>query len=131
MRWIKNCIPTHKECLKSVDGLLPSRLIDVGSLNKAGLEPFLWVNPLPYSFVDGETSAIEPERGVYIALSYCWGKEPFFMTTLLTLEERKKAIPMHLMPATIRDAIIVTRLLGIRFLWVDVFCILQGPYKEA
>jgi hypothetical protein len=128
---MKNCVLTHKECPKSVDGLLPSRLVDVGSSKKAGLEPFLWVNPLPYSSVDGETSAIEPERGAYTALSYCWGKEPFLMTTPLTLEERKKAIPMHLMPATIRDAITITRLLGIRFLWVDAFCILQGPSEEA
>jgi hypothetical protein len=35
------------------------------------------------------------------------------------------------LPKTIRDAVIITRKLGIRYLWVDAICILQGKNEEA
>jgi hypothetical protein len=34
---------------KSADGLLPSRLVDIGSSKERGFEPFLWVNRLSYT----------------------------------------------------------------------------------
>jgi len=131
MGWMKDCLLSHSECRRSVNNLLPSHLVDVGSSKKRGFKPFLWVNPQLNGSVDGGSSAVGTERGAYTALSYCWGKEPFLTTTPLTMEERKRAIPMCLLPATIRDAITVTRILGIRFLWVDALCILQGPSEEA
>ena len=35
------------------------------------------------------------------------------------------------LPRTVRDAVVVTRLLGARYLWVDRLCIVQGPSAEA
>lgn len=128
---MKDCLLSHSECRRSVDGLLPSHLVDVGSSKERGCEPFFRVNPQLNGSVDDESSAVGTERGAYTALNYCWGEESFLTTTPLTLEERKEAIPMYLLPATIQDAITVTRILGIRFLWVDALCILQGPSEEA
>lgn len=39
-------------------------------------------------------------------------------------------IPLAKMPATCRDAIRVTRALGLKWLWIDAFCIIQGSYAD-
>ena len=36
-----------------------------------------------------------------------------------------KGLPLSVLPATIRDAIRLARDLGLRFIWIDAFCILQ------
>ena len=61
----------------------------------------------------------------YVALSYCWGGDQAVKTTKATLEKHKTGIPIYSLPATIRDAITVTRRVGIGFLWVDSLCIIQ------
>lgn len=62
----------------------------------------------------------------YLALSYCWGQsnEPA-KTTRSTVQTRKQKIHMTELPKTIQDAILFTRLMGIRYLWVDAVCIIQ------
>jgi hypothetical protein len=62
----------------------------------------------------------------YVALSYCWGNQPTLTMTKENLESMRNRILMASIPRTIRDAIIITRHLGIQFLWVDALCILQG-----
>ncbi|KAF6831669.1 heterokaryon incompatibility protein [Colletotrichum musicola] len=47
------------------------------------------------------------------------------MTTSKTLEEYKKSLPMDLLPQNFLDAILVTRKLGLRYLWIDALCIVQ------
>lgn len=51
-------------------------------------------------------------------------------TTSSNILERRKTIDMDHLPETIRDAIQITRKLGLRYLWVDAFCILQGLNDE-
>jgi len=65
------------------------------------------------------------ERARYVALSYCWGGTQKVVTTLRTLSEHINTISLEILPRTIRDAIQVTKQLGIRFLWVDSLCIVQ------
>lgn len=40
-------------------------------------------------------------------------------------------IPVRRMPQTLTDAVEVTRQLGLRFLWIDALCILQGPRTDS
>lgn len=62
----------------------------------------------------------------YAALSYCWGSgENQAKTTVATLSARQAGITEAESPPVIREAIQVTRALGIPFLWVDALCILQ------
>ncbi|KAH7377834.1 heterokaryon incompatibility protein-domain-containing protein [Pyrenochaeta sp. MPI-SDFR-AT-0127] len=72
----------------------------------------------------------------YIALSYVWGTstgEPF-QTVLENFDalqqENAFNIPRYSsrMPKTIRHAIDLTQALGIRYLWVDKFCIIQDDH---
>jgi hypothetical protein len=70
----------------------------------------------------------EGEQGRYIALSHCWGqlKEGRkFCTYQCNLQDRYKSIDFKKLPKTFQDAVIVTRGLGKRFLWIDSLCIIQ------
>ncbi|KAH9482132.1 hypothetical protein JR316_0004227 [Psilocybe cubensis] len=80
-----------------------------------------------------------PANVTYVALSYVWGKiDPTKILRLTKGTINDLAVPGALLqqqnyditPITIRDAIQVTREIGIRYLWVDSLCIVQddvGP----
>jgi hypothetical protein len=68
--------------------------------------------------------------GKYIALSHCWGKELTFVTTRETLGKRMEDIQLEELPQTFRDAVEVTRALGLRYLWIDSLCIIQGDQLD-
>lgn len=99
----------------------PSRLIDLGVAGQpeSSVGPYLYI-----------TQEQKIRQGRYVCLSYCWGPRPAFTTSSTTLIERKRGIPVESLPRTIKDAIDITRMFGIRFLWVDALCILQGTNKE-
>ncbi|RFN53401.1 hypothetical protein FIE12Z_2226 [Fusarium flagelliforme] len=63
-------------------------------------------------------------------LIYCWGISPQFITTKATLEDRKSKIAITDLPKTHQDAIILTRYLGVRYLWIDSICICQDDYED-
>jgi hypothetical protein len=61
----------------------------------------------------------------YAALSYCWGGDQMAKTVKSRVAAYEKDIPLHTLPRTIHDALIVTRGIGLRYLWVDAMCIVQ------
>jgi hypothetical protein len=119
--WVQNCRQTHQNCgsyhTKMGPKVLPTRLIDVGT-DIPDQPPKLFI-PLRH------LRSLE-----YIALSYAWGPVGNFVkTTSFNLEAMTQHLPWTQLPKTIQDAIMVTRRLGVRYLWVDALCILQseGP----
>lgn len=68
----------------------------------------------------------------YVALSHCWGPpgSPRFTTTHETLEARKTGIPWSEIPCTFQDAMVFTHRLGVRYIWIDSLCIIQGDAKD-
>jgi hypothetical protein len=70
------------------------------------------------------------QRGHYAALSYVWGGQQTYQTTIDTISEKVNGMPIAKLPKTIQDAIIVTRQLRIKYLWVDVFCIIQDSEED-
>jgi hypothetical protein len=117
-RKLKVCQERHSCSDKSIP-YLPTRIIDVGSAD--GKWP-------PHLFVPRKGV-----RGQYTALSYCWGGDQ--MTTKTTsdrLHMYMKRIEVDSLPKTAQHALIVTRKLGFRYLWVDAFCIVQdSPQDKA
>ncbi|KAF5973648.1 hypothetical protein FBULB1_8221 [Fusarium bulbicola] len=119
--WIQNCSANHKKCRIQPESChlrktTPTRLIDVGSQNGASV---------PKIVITTTSSEME-----YFALSYVWGSgHDFAKTTASNLEEMKKGLPWDELSKTVQDAIIFTRKLGFRYLWVDALCILksEGP----
>lgn len=112
-----NCVENHA-CDSAWDSDLPARLLDLE-------------NPEPdrIKLVTTEHAFTEEQRnnGVrYVALSYCWGESTPFTTTSSTLRSRLQGFLVSSMPLTLRDAVKVTKGLGIRYLWIDALCIVQG-----
>jgi hypothetical protein len=121
--WLEDCDTGHRHCRGHVSTRLPTRLIDVGTDSAPALRLV-------------ETRQNTGKVDKYIALSHPWGDPkvhpPFctWRTDTLgdgnTVEAFKHKILLHLMPATYRDAVAVTRALGVRHLWIDSICIIQG-----
>lgn len=67
----------------------------------------------------------------YITLSYVWGDgDQSHKTTTENILQYSEKINARCLPQTILDAIIVTRALGFRYLWVDSLCIIQDSNGE-
>ncbi|CAG7562024.1 unnamed protein product [Fusarium equiseti] len=123
-RWIRNCRDSHRQCRhpdaqNNLDWL-PSRLVDVGTDDST--------QPPRLFFPRKDQGSKNPE---YVALSYAWGpvSNHSFKTTASNLQAMLESLPFSQLPKMIQDAIIFTRKLGFRYLWVDALCILQseGP----
>ncbi|KAK7417653.1 hypothetical protein QQX98_004474 [Neonectria punicea] len=118
--WISKC-DKHERCSQQ-SRLLPSRILDVGTHESGNL----------VKLVEMSTSeqGKQPE-GKYIALSYCWGSGPkAYFTTQATLDEKREGIDIASLPATFRDAITLSRTLGVQYLWIDSLCICQDHLKD-
>ncbi|KAE8451812.1 hypothetical protein EG329_002652 [Mollisiaceae sp. DMI_Dod_QoI] len=111
-RWLDECDRNHTACVSSQGPpVLPSRVIDVSSA-----QPFLYQS-------DGKC-----ER--YTILSHCWGKQQIITTKLGDLETRLKEVSLASMSKTFREAVEITRRLGLRYLWIDSLCIIQDSIRD-
>lgn len=115
-KWLSHCIDHDSGCRAPNPDFRPRRLIDVGSAG-GRREPFL---------------ANTVESGSYACLSYCWGPDSYDVLKTLShnLEAHRQAIPLLSLPASVRDAVLVCRGLGIRYLWVDSLCIVQDDKHD-
>ncbi|KAM0812427.1 putative Heterokaryon incompatibility domain-containing protein [Seiridium cardinale] len=102
-RWLSICDKEHSQCQLEEPAIFPGLLV-----------------------IDcHELKIVPPTQGCkYVALSYVWG------ASYTSAQESKHAISgtdlthAHL-PRTIRDSVTVTLQLGLRYLWVDRYCIDQ------
>ncbi|KAH8585613.1 heterokaryon incompatibility protein-domain-containing protein [Bisporella sp. PMI_857] len=111
--WLRRCASDHPTCPALIDRQLPTRVVDVGSEENA---PRLLLS--------------EGRYGQWVALSHCWGKTLALKTELKNLEKHCKELPLYDLPATFQDAIVITRSLGIPFLWIDALCIIQDSTED-
>jgi hypothetical protein len=84
------------------------------------------------SFIDVHDLCIvaQNSRAKYTALSYVWGKaQSPFQTTKSNQEELHKpgsfSKKWSQLPRTVQDAILLSRQLQVRYIWIDRFCIVQ------
>jgi hypothetical protein len=125
-QWAATCDgnATHPTCNSAARAeekkRIPTRLIDVGTTGDDMVH--LW-----------ETKP--GDSAEYVALSHPWGKSPHFCMYRTNIEEEKRGIELSAIkrgihqtsiPDTFLDAIITTRALGQRYLWIDSICIDQG-----
>ncbi|RII15207.1 hypothetical protein CUC08_Gglean003674 [Alternaria sp. MG1] len=89
---------------------LPTRVVYVGTDD--GNDP-----PRLYSS-NGEIAG-------YVALSYCWGGSQRHQTERSRIERYTHALPLEGLPKSLQDAILLTRALGIQYIWIDSLCIIQ------
>ncbi|CBY01670.1 hypothetical protein LEMA_P004570.1 [Plenodomus lingam JN3] len=71
------------------------------------------------------------EEYSYGTLSYCWGGFQAIMTTRETIASHKHGVLIDTLPRTIQDAVWVTTVLNLQYLWVDVLCIIQDDEEDV
>ncbi|KAK4443014.1 HET-domain-containing protein [Podospora aff. communis PSN243] len=115
-KWLRECDENHKSCVtKPISQIRsPTRLIDVGTTTAPHARLF---DTKPDVMLD------------YVALSHPWGAEPHFCTYRTNINQHRQEIPVTSsdFPDNFRHAIQTTRELGLRYLWIDSICIIQGP----
>ena len=75
-----------------------------------------------------ETSSLEPAP--YAALSYCWGGPQPITTTSASYPRHSLIINKESLPPSVRDAVLLTEKIGIKYLWIDAFCIIQDDETD-
>jgi len=66
-----------------------------------------------------------------MTLSHCWGNVKVIELGGENMEQMETGIPMSDLPKLYQDAVISTRELGVRYLWIDSLCIIQGQDEVA
>ncbi|KAL6707267.1 hypothetical protein ACN47E_004255 [Coniothyrium glycines] len=112
---VRQCCTQHAACNIPPHGFTPTRLLYVGGgeQNLRLCETHSWTQPV-----------------AWVALSHCWGgKKP-----LSLIQETYHAFQEHIdiaqLPNTFKDAITVTMMLGLPYLWIDSLCIIQGDKDD-
>ncbi len=109
-----------KECREHHDHSSSARGLDIQSLGNAS---FRVIDVANHRLV--ELSTGRP----YVALSYTWGGTMDKYPLALALGKDGK-LSLENIPPTIRDAIVLTNLLGQKYLWVDWICIKQDDPED-
>lgn len=121
-KWIKSCDSTRH--LPERSRFVPTRLLSVGDDSSTCVR-------LVSNFGNKSPPVL------YVALSHRWGVAPtvagkFATTTIdnIKLISAEKGVSDGSLPQTFQDAVIITRKLGVKYLWIDSLCILQKNGQE-
>lgn len=114
-QWIFQCQAEHTLCKPAADSTLPHRVLKIKS-----------IQPLRVQVVEDCT-----DRRSYVCLSHRWSPQ----TELKSLKKEnlhlyKGGIPEDNINLLMRDAIRATFRLGLRFIWIDCYCIIQDDKKD-
>lgn len=120
--WVDDCKLNHPTCNLAESPWLPTRLLDVGSLDGTELPRLV------------ETSK-EDIGAPYAALSHMWGdptqgQAPPIRTLKANYTEMLSGIPRQIMSKNFVHAVIATRLLRLRYIWIDSLCIVQDSAED-
>lgn len=120
--WLDECNQFHQKCQEvgiknsgEASQRLPARVLDVGTSKGS---------------CGKSVKIIENFCGQYLALSHCWGTVRHLVTKRSNIESHKKGISLQNLPKTFQDAVILTRDIGLRYVWIDSLCIIQDDIKD-
>ena len=102
----------------AVSSLMPTRLLDLNYRNG----------------IDDLRLDVSPANAPYVTLSHCWGSNDCLKSsqfTTGTLDEVTKSILITSLLHNFQDTVIVIiRVLGVRYLWIDSLCIIQDSESD-
>jgi hypothetical protein len=116
--WLKTCEEEHDICNMSLkpDGPMAARLLQV--LPEDCLRLVV-------------TQDLLLHEQVYTVLSHVWGRADIeCKTTRHKLDQYRVEIHYEDLPVTFREAIQITRSLGINYIWIDSLCIVQNDAQD-
>lgn len=93
--------------------ILPTRLLDLAPISHG-------------DFIRLESSRSLPLDTIYVTLSHCWGGH----CRLTLTEDNLLGFRASILPRTFQDAVLVTRKLGVRYLWIDSLYIIQNSIQD-
>ena len=115
LSWLEGCEQTHELCRRTRNPRPPRRVLDLG-----------------YDQSQPTIRLLEDKEWAYryATLSHWWGESQPLKLTRQTREQFLKEIRSRNLPRMFQDAITATRLLGLRYLWIDSLCILQDSKTD-
>lgn len=122
-RMMEHCTEHHKVCIEVDSSLsnirrLPKRVVHVGPEDNTGIHVF------EHAY---NTERIDKQ---YVALSHCWGQTTHPELRHDNYQQRLDNIPYTDLPVLYKDAINLTRQLGLQYIWIDSLCIIQGDEAD-
>jgi len=114
-QWVSIC--NNHTCYPTNISFLPTRLLDLESAASTS-----------FRLVSSSSLRLQGPERHYTALSHRWGlpdKVDRFCAYTSNIEKLASKMHDDELPKTFRDAVKVTRGLGIRFIWIDSLCIVQ------
>jgi hypothetical protein len=130
-RWInskrsKNNTQQQYTTVRELRGFIPRRLLDISRTTGRLID-----NTYRY-FSDGKDKNYPPK---YAALSYCWGNRAdsdlqLKTTSATCRQQRMRHISYRDLSPVQQDAVTVASAMGLRYLWIDALCIIQGDYDD-
>ncbi|KAF2670651.1 HET-domain-containing protein [Microthyrium microscopicum] len=110
--WLNSCRQDHDECRSfPITGAKPKRVLDLGQGKHISPRLCMTKN-LPASFK-------------YATLSHVWGRSQPLRLVMASYDAMQEGLDVSLLPQNFRDAMEVSRRLGVRYIWIDSLCILQ------
>lgn len=118
-RWYEDCLQNHSKCHppSSSENLHPARLIDIGCGQK--VEPRL-----------SETSKMKAGFR-YLTLSHRWGDHRILCLRTDNIEQMRRGVLEPAISKTFREAMLVVKALGERYIWIDSLCIIQDSPNQS
>lgn len=122
-KWLQSCDSLHRLCVQSYNQAHPTRLLDIGDPHSRDQSIFL-VEPTKLEAAN--------DRMQYVALSHYWSSKSGMAshTTKSNYARQMNGVSMATLPRTVKDAINLSRLLRVRYLWVDSLCIIQDDMDD-
>lgn len=114
--WITTCSLKHGTCGHVSETDMPSRLLDIGC-SEVDCDDIRLV----------ETTG---QHGYYATLSHCWSASNPLVTNSHNFNAHLYRIAFTALPKTFQDAVIVTRRMGLKYLWIDSLCIIQDSRND-
>ena len=119
--WLTTCLGTHEKCREDQvlkrSGYVPTRLLQIGYPS----------HDMVRLRTHGELTRTQLQ---YATISHCWGTSSVFKLTSTSMPDLKQGIAVSELSQVVQDTIYVAQCLGIKYLWIDSLCILQGDNSE-
>ena len=115
--WVQNCQDNHMDCTKPAS-LLPYRILQLTKTRFSGKIKVRLLQDVR-------------KKEEYACLSHRWDQSTLrCRTTRSNLTEHLETVPWTLLPKTFKQAMKVALELGLRYIWIDSLCILQGDTED-
>ena len=116
--WLDACLREHPNYhgLTIKASKAPTRVLDVGP-SDGSRNPRLCI-------------LLDDDRVKYLTLSHCWGNAETMELIASTHSRLLEGVQLELLSRTYRDAVLITRVLGYRCLWIDSLCIFQDSAED-